>query len=89
MDGKVNDIEKILKELVYIIEQFTTYEINLKTERVKILIEVIYPPCNDRRLVTKLFSFDDILEWADGVDNRKELYLRFKACWDNKGECKE
>lgn len=82
-------IEAILKELVYIMEQFITYKINLKTEQVKISIETVYPPCNDRRLVTKIFSFDDILSWANGVDNPKEFRLRFKTCWDDREEFKE
>lgn len=89
MNNRVNDIEKILKELVYIMEQFTTYKINLATEQVKILIETVYPPCNDRRLVSKVFSFDDILEWTDEVNNIEEFYLRFRACWDDKEEFKE
>jgi hypothetical protein len=70
-------------------EQFTTYEINFATGQVKISMEMVYPPCNDRRLVSKVFSFDNISEWTDGVNNTKEFYLRFRACWDDKEEFKE
>lgn len=89
MNSRYSNVEEILKELIYMMDRFITYKINFATEQVKISIEVVYPPCNDRRLVTKVFNYDDILSWANGVDDPKEFCLRFKTCWDNKGKCKE
>lgn len=89
MNNKYCNVEEILKKLICIMEQFTTYEINLATEQAKISMEMVCPPCNDRRLVSKMFSFDDISEWTDGVNNTKEFYFRFRACWDDKEEFKE
>ena len=91
MSSKYNvvKISNILNYLRFGAEQYITYEINLATEQVKISMEEAYPPCNDRRLVTKPFSFDDILGWIDGVDSPKEFYIRFRVCWESRGECKE
>lgn len=91
MSSKYN-VEKISNILNYIrfgAKQYITHEIDLGADQAKISMEEAYPPCNDLRLVTKQFSFDDILGWIDGIDSPKECYLRFRACWDDKEEFKE
>lgn len=87
--GKIEKISKILDYIRYGAKQYITHEINYEAKQAKISMEEVYPPCNDRRLVTKLFSFDDILGWIDGANSPKEFYLRFRACWDYKEEFKE